>query len=314
MTPTQNLNQSFVRLLGVLAPLAVLIFASLEATATQSAAASSGHTVTNGMIESKSLGNAIETSSNWAGYAITPVDAVTSTTPPAPTTPRAPTGPTTFTSVTGNWVQPAVSCTRSKATYAAFWVGLGGFSPTSQALEQIGTQATCTAAGKKKYSLWYELVPAASVTIKFKVFPGNALTASVRVNGTQVTLQIRNLTRRTNFTKTLFMAQPDLSSAEWIAEAPTGCNASGCQQLPLAKFSTLTFTKAAATTSDGHTGTISDVSWSPTVINLQELATDPLATETTGALPSPLSTNGASFAIAWQQAISTETQRGSASG
>jgi hypothetical protein len=129
-----------------------------------------------------------------------------------------------------------------------------------------------------------------------------------------VTLQIRNLTRKTNFTKTLFMAAPDVSSAEWIAEAPTGCNASGCEQLPLAKFSTLTFTKASATTSDGHTGTISDVSWSPTVINLEESASDPLATETTGARPSPLSTNGASFAIAWQQAISTEAQRGAASG
>jgi len=262
--------------------------------------------VTNGTIETKSLGNAIETSSNWAGYAVTPLDATTSTTPATPTTPTTPATLATFTSVSGSWIQPKVSCTKSKATYAAFWVGLGGFSPTSQALEQIGSQATCTTAGKAKYSMWYELVPAASVPIRFKVFPGNALTASVKVNGTQVVLQIRNLTRKTNFTKTLFMAEPDLSSAEWIAEAPTGCNASGCAQLPLAKFSPLTFTKSSATTSDGHTGTISDVSWSPTVINLEETASDLLATETTGALPSPLSTNGASFAIVWQEAISTE--------
>jgi hypothetical protein len=306
MTPTQNLNQGSVRLLRVLAPLAVLILASLGATVIQSAAASSGRTVTNATIETKSLGNAIETSSNWAGYAVTPLDATTSTTPPTPTaTPTTPATLATFTSVSGSWIQPKVSCTKSKATYAAFWVGLGGFSPTSQALEQIGSQATCTTAGKAKYSMWYELVPAASVPIRFKVFPGNALTASVKVNGTQVVLQIRNLTRKTNFTKTLFMAEPDLSSAEWIAEAPTGCNASGCAQLPLAKFSPLTFTKSSATTSDGHTGTISDVSWSPTVINLEETASDLLATETTGALPSPLSTNGASFAIVWQEAIST---------
>jgi Peptidase A4 family len=314
MTPIQNLNQGLVRLLRVVAPLAVLVFASLWATATESAAAASGPTMTNSMIETKTLGNAIETSSNWAGYVVTPVDATTSTTSTTPAAPPVSPTPTTFTSVTGSWVQPGVSCTKSRATYAAFWVGLGGFSPTSQALEQIGTQATCTAVGKKKYSMWYELVPAASVPIKFKVFPGNALTASVKVNGTQVTLQIRNLTRKTNFTKTLFMAAPDLSSAEWIAEAPTGCNASGCAQLALAKFSTLTFTKASATTSDDHTGTISDTSWSPTVINLEESASDPLATETTGALPSPLSTNGGSFAIAWQQAISTAAQRATASG
>jgi hypothetical protein len=305
MTTTQYLNQGRARLIRVLAALAVLICASFGATATESAAASSGPTVTNNAIELESLRHAIASSSNWAGYAVTPLDAITSTIPPTPPAPPVPTTPTSFTSVSGSWVQPKVSCTKSKATYAAFWVGLGGFSPTSQALEQIGTQATCTTTGKVKYSMWYELVPAASVPIRFKVFPGNAFTASVKIDGTQVTLAIRNLTRRTNFTKTLFMAEPDLSSAEWIAEAPTGCNASRCVQLPLARFSKLTFTKASATTSDGHTGTISDVSWSPTVISLENSASDPLATDTSGALPSPLSTNGASFAVVWQQAIST---------
>jgi hypothetical protein len=286
----------------------VLICAAFAATATQSAAAPSGPTVTNGAMQMETLGPASATSSNWAGYAVTP-PAATTTTPPTP--PPTTTTPATFTSVTGSWVQPAVSCTKGKASYAAFWVGIGGFLPTSQALEQIGTQAACTTAGKAKYSMWYELVPAASVGIKFKVFPGNALTASVKVNGTQVTLQIRNLTRRTNFTKTLSMAEPDVSSAEWIAEAPSSCNATRCVQLPLAKFRTLTFTKASATTSDGHTGTISDASWSPTVIELAESPSDPFATETTGALPSPLSTNGASFSVAWQQAISTEAASGS---
>jgi hypothetical protein len=297
MTTTQNLSRGLAR--RIRAPLAVLICAAFCATATQSAAAANGRTVTNSAIETQSLRHATENSTNWAGYAVTPLEATTS---PPPATPPT---QTTFTSVSGNWVQPKVRSTKSKATYAAFWIGLGGFSPTSQALEQIGTQATCTTAGKAKYSMWYELVPAASVPIRFKVFPGNALSASVKVNGTQVTLQIRNLTRKTTFTKTLFMAQPDLSSAEWIAEAPTGCNASRCVQLPLAKFSTLTFTKASTTTSDGHTGTISDVSWSPTVIDLADIASGPPATETSGALPSPLSTNGASFSVVWQQAIST---------
>ena len=293
MTPTQSLDRGLARRIRVLAPLAVLICASFGATTAQNAAASSGRTVTNSAIKMESLGPATATSTNWAGYAVTQLDATT------PTTPTTPTIPTTFTSVSGNWVQPKVSCTKGRATYSAFWVGLGGFFPTSQALEQIGTQATCTAAGKAKYSMWYELVPAASVPIRFKVFPGNALTASVKVNGTQVTLQIKNLTRKTNFTKTLFMAAPDVSSAEWIAEAPTGCNASGCAQLPLAKFSTLTFTKASTTTSDGHTGTISDPSWTSTSIDLEDSASGPFA-EISGALPSPLSASGASFAIALQ--------------
>src|SRR6266487_4388802 len=226
MTTTQNLNRGLARRIRVLAPLAVLICASCWATATQTAAAASGRTVTNSAIETQSLRHATENSTNWAGYAVTPLEATTSTPPATPPT------QTTFTSVSGNWVQPKVSCTK-------------------------------------------------------------------------LTLQLRNLTRKTNITKTLFMAEPDLSSAEWIAEAPTGCNSSRCVQLPLAKFSMLTFTKASATTSDGHTGTINDVSWSPTVIDLADIASGPPATETSGALPSTLLTNGASFAIVWQQAIST---------
>ena len=37
------------------------------------------------------------------------------------------------------------------------------------------------------------------------------------------------------------MAAPDAGNAEWIAEAPSACNASGtsCRTLPLANFGTL---------------------------------------------------------------------------
>jgi Peptidase A4 family len=296
------------RRISLLAPLAVLICSFAGVAVTQGAAdPSSGRAVTNTATVTENLRHATATSSNWAGYAVTAPAVIT----PIPTAP-ATTPPVTFASVSGGWVQPAVTCTRGKATYSAFWVGIGGFSPTSQALEQIGTEANCTAAGKVKYSMWYELVPAASVPIKFKVFPGNAIAASVKVNGTKVTLQIRNLSRKTNFTKTLDMAAPDVSSAEWIAEAPTGCDSSGCEQLPLAKFRTLTFTKASTTTSDGHTGTISDIAWSPTMIDLEDIASGPFSAETTvsGALPSALSSNGASFAVVWQAAITTPAQSG----
>ena len=90
----------------------------------------------------------------------------------------------------------------------------------------VGTKAgasgkfTATVTGTASYSAWYELVPATSVPIKLKVSPGNKVSASVKVNGTNVTLTFKNLTRKTNFTKTLTMAAPDVSSAEWIAEAP----------------------------------------------------------------------------------------------
>src|SRR5205085_4849070 len=84
------------------------------------------------------------------------------------------------------------------------------------------------------YAAWYELVPAASVPIKLKLAAGNKVWASVKVSGTNVTLTIKNLTRKTSFTKTLTMAAPDVSSAEWIAEAPSACDTYGrCRQVTL---------------------------------------------------------------------------------
>jgi hypothetical protein len=154
--------------------------------------------------------------------------------------------------------------------------------------------------------MWYELVLSASVKIKFRVFPGNVIAASVKVKRTQATLQIKNLTRRTNFTKKLRASAPDLSSAEWIAEAPSGCNATGrCAQLPLANFGSISFSRAAATAA-GHAGTIGDPSWTATAIKLIEqssvlggtITTQPLPNSAT---PSTLSGDGMSFAVDWQE-------------
>src|SRR5437588_4862054 len=170
-----------------LAPLAILFCGATTADAT------STRSVSYRGLEA-GVRNDTSVSSNWSGYAVAGslVDVSTS-----------------FTGVAGQWVQPKANCTSSRSTYSAFWVGLGGFSDSSQALEQIGTSADCSASGKAKYSMWYELVPAVSVPIKFKVFPGNVISASVKVKGSSVTLLIRNLTRRTKFTKTLRMSNPD---------------------------------------------------------------------------------------------------------
>ncbi|MDX6400055.1 MAG: hypothetical protein QOF27_661 [Gaiellaceae bacterium] len=273
----------------VLAPVAVIL------CGTTTAGATSTSSLSNLGLETQ-VRNDTSVSSNWSGYAVagSALDAST-----------------TFTSVSGQWVQPTASCTSSRSTYSAFWVGLGGFSESSQALEQIGTSADCTATGKATYSMWYELVPAASVPIKFKVFPGNVINASVKVTGTSVTLQIRNLTRKTKFTKTLLMSAPDTSSAEWVAEAPSACSTSSrCVQLPLTDFGTVKFTKASATTTDGHMGTITDSTWSATTIQLIEGASGRFAASqpaSTGAVPTALSNDGSAFAVAWEDAIALPT-------
>jgi hypothetical protein len=223
---------------------------------------------------------ATSTSSNWAGYAVASAD---------------PAAPVAYTSVSGTWVQPAANCSASAAAFSAFWVGLGGFSDTSQGLEQIGTESDCTAGGRATYGVWYELVPDASVPVKLKVFPGNRISANVTVNGQLVIVNLKNLTRKTSFTKRLFMSSPDVSSAEWIAEAPSACTSSGdCRALPLANFGTVAFTSAKALAA-GHGGTIVDAAWDATAIELQSF---------TGAVPSELSTDGGSFSVTWAAANS----------
>jgi Peptidase A4 family len=223
---------------------------------------------------------ATSTSSNWAGYAVASAD---------------PAAPVTYTSVSGTWVQPAANCSASNAAFSAFWVGLGGFSDTSQGLEQIGTESDCSAAGNATYGVWYELVPAASVPVKLKVFPGNRISANVTVSGQLVIVNLKNLTRKTSFTKRLFMSEPDVSSAEWIAEAPSECTGSGdCRTLPLANFGTVAFTSAKALAA-GHGGTIVDAAWDATAIELRSF---------TGAVPSGLSPDGGSFSVAWGAANS----------
>jgi peptidase A4-like protein len=222
------------------------------------------------------------TSSNWAGYAVSAADG-------APDV--------SYSSVSGAWRQPAATCTAGTPTYSAFWVGLGGFSPTSQALEQVGTLANCSASGRVTYSVWYELVPAAPVTIKLSIKAGDGIAASVAVSKTSVTVRITNVTqKKKTFQKRLTMASPapDVSSAEWVAEAPAACTPTGqCTVLPLANFGGATFVVAKAT-ANGHAGTISDPAWSATAITFG----DPNS-RTTNATPTPLSPDGSSFGVTW---------------
>ena len=231
-------------------------------------------------------------SANWAGYVATD--------------PTGSTSSTSFTSVTGTWTQPRATCTAGKAAYSATWVGLGGFAESSPALEQIGTSADCSPNGKATYYAWYELVPAPPVRFKLKVVPGDTITTSVNVNGSSVLVQIKNRTRHTTFTKQLDMAAqpPDLSSAEWVEEAPSSCSSTErCRVLPLANFGSVSFGRSA-TIANGHPGTISDPAWTTTPVQLvpDSGSAAPFGTSRlrAGAAPTTLSADGRSFGVAWQ--------------
>jgi hypothetical protein len=237
----------------------------------------------------------IDVSSNWSGYAVTGVG---STATVASTS-------MSFTDVTGTWTQPAAVCTPGESTSAAMWVGLGGYTVGSNALEQAGTAADCSSSGKATYYAWYELVPASSVTLKLKIFPGDRITATVLAKGNDVLVQLKNRTRHTAFTKHLPMESPDLTSAEWIAEAPSECTASGlCRTVPLTNFGSVTFSKVA-TLGNGQGGTLSGPGWESTPIQLVPRArrffgdVDASATSAAGASPTSLSADGSTFTVNW---------------
>ncbi|HEY7618475.1 MAG TPA: G1 family glutamic endopeptidase [Solirubrobacteraceae bacterium] len=232
------------------------------------------------------------TSSNWAGYAVSRSGV-------------------TFKRVSGTWVQPKASCGSGRRRYSAYWLGLGGLHTSSKALEQVGTEADC-AGGKAYYSAWYELVPDDPVELKMTVRPGDTLSASVTVTGHTVKLYLANRTRGTVFTKQLQAENVDVTSAEWIAEAPSVCDSTGCDTLPLADFGTATFANAQVTSTTGHAGTITDPAWSPLAITLSSdrrrgggpgFVTDGLGK--VSATPAELNPTGDAFAVTYDRGDAT---------
>jgi Peptidase A4 family len=205
------------------------------------------------------------------------------------------------------WRQPSAACVAGRASYSAVWVGLGGYDPSSNALEQIGTEVDCTSSGRVSSAAWYELVPAASQPITLRVRPGDVMFATVIVIGTRVVVQLNDTTTRQVFTKALRASIVDVSSADWIVEAPSDCiSATTCQTLPLANFGSATIGMAQAQSTTGHVGTISDPLWGWTKIRLipsgrRFVAYNGAGAPTGVATPSALTANGTSFKVSFSQ-------------
>ncbi len=231
------------------------------------------------------------TSANWAGYAASGSQ---------------------FSKVSGSWVQPAAKCASGSGD-AAFWVGIGGATGQG-ALEQAGTEANCSDSGSPVYSAWYELVPAGPVTVDLPVKPGDHISTTVGVNGDQVSIALTNETTGQSFNKTLQMDNPDTSSAEWIAEAPSDCQGSAagqCQTVPLADFGSVAFSNATAT-GGGQTGTAEQ--WGAQALQLSPSGGFDVSAQSSTASASavPSTVSGGSFSVAWQSADSAQAGGGSA--
>jgi hypothetical protein len=236
-------------------------------------------------------------SSNWAGYAVHRSGVH-------------------FGNVSGTWTQPQATCTPGKATYSSVWVGIGGYSLDSPALEQIGTDADCTASGRPVSSAWFELVPSASRAVEVTIRPGDRVRAAVTVNGSEVTLSLADLTRHRSFTKRVRASAIDTTSAEWILEAPSVCSRNwDCHTLPLADFGSAGFTSAHARTTTGHRGAIQDDKWTRTRISLaatgRTFVSNPSAPSAT-AVPSSLEAQGSSFTVTYRGGATPTTPAQSA--
>jgi Peptidase A4 family len=159
-------------------------------------------------------------STNWSGYAAT----------------RG-----TYTGISASWTQPAGTCSRGDQ-YAAFWVGLDGFS--SNSVEQTGSEVDCVDQTAEYYA-WYEMYPNNSVDYSNTVRAGDHFNASVTYEGNnEFSLFIQDTTRGWSHTTVASLAGAARSSAEVIVEAPC-CTFSG-GVLPLTNFGTVNISGSLA--------------------------------------------------------------------
>jgi hypothetical protein len=210
-----------------------------------------------------------EQSENWSGYAATDG---------------------TFSSVSGSWTVPSVTCPAETTTYTSQWIGIDGYA--SDTVEQDGTLAACL-SGTPHYNAWYEMYGDEAVdegaevalsSSSYPVSPGDAMTASVSVADSVWTLAIADTTKGWSYSIEIPWAVPWRSSAEWIVERPEV----GSSLSALSDFGSASFTGASA--ADGTTsGPISAFSYQPLEMNGSTLL----------AAPGPLDPDGESFTDTW---------------
>jgi hypothetical protein len=215
-------------------------------------------------LERRIDGQSVVETYNWSGYADTGSG---------------------YNEVSGSWTEPSASC-GSETTLAAFWVGIDGYNDGT--VEQDGTLIECYDGTPYQYS-WWEMYPTNAIQVVGEsVEPGDLITASVNVNGSDYLLTVLdNNNPANNISTTQSCSDCDNDSAEWIAEAPSG----GDGIYPLTDFGTWTLTNATVDqgSASGVISTFSD----------DEL----VMIDSSGnveAQPGSLTTGGSSFSDTWE--------------
>ena len=191
----------------------------------------------------------------------------------------------TYSRVSSNWTEPSASCT-STESLAAFWVGIDGYS--SGSVEQDGTLIECYRS-RAYYYTWWEMYPSNAIqVVGGSVSPRDSISSSVVKSGSSYTLKVTDSTHPANsFTTTQTCSSCADTSAEWIAEAPSG--SSGVY--PLSNFGS--WSTSGASVTSGSTGNISSFPDDElTMIN---------NAGSVKAQPGSLSMGGGSFTVTWDR-------------
>jgi hypothetical protein len=225
-------------------------------------------------------GDGTASSTNWSGFAVLGSG---------------------FTWAKGSWVVPTAKCTGvERYQYAAFWVGLDGYSSTT--VEQTGTDSDCDLTAPTYYA-WYEFYPAASFTIpSVPVKPGDIMSAVVKYDSSndEFVITITNETTGKTFSKSKAVAGAVRSSAEWITEAPCCTNSGGI--LPLSDFGTVSFGEDSTSVADTNyaidTATTGRIGKFPAV-DRERIDKVASSTSPQTSTCSALSADGTSFTCTW---------------
>jgi hypothetical protein len=259
---------------------------------------------------------------NWSGYVLTAGPGIR------------------YSSATGTWREPAVSCGPGSRGFSTIAVGLGGYGAHAQSDEQVGADANCTPTGKARYFGWFDLAPYPSYTVPHAVHSGDVLTATVTIladtRPAVVNVELDNRTAGWRFTRQIswvsagqflvapgaqntgIQSVPDGTSAEWLVEAPASCLRQVCTQTSLANFGSVAMTGISAV-ANGVSGTLSNPAWQLTRLRLvpgrvrvpsyprsTPFARNPAVTgqaaSPAGATPGSASTNGRAFKVKWSSA------------
>jgi hypothetical protein len=200
--------------------------------------------------------NAVQASSNWAGYVST-----------------GSWNGAGFRYVQATFNVPSVNCTNSTAGNATYpdtfddWVGLDGVGynfGASTSVEQIGIDGQC-ANGAPSYGAWWETYPDPETPISFQVSAGDAITADVFWDSTrtaaqgQYDLALTDVTTGQTFNQyeACAVATCANSSAEVITEAP----AVGTATLPLADYAISNYENIAVTDRSGQRASFTSPDW-----------------------------------------------------